>query len=124
MTQEKTKYCHNCGTMIPYYDRYCPACNTLQPTLSGMQPIKEKPQKKVWIAVLLSLLITGLGQFYLGARKRAIGFFGGTLLLGFILSSNLPQEQIMTFGVIMAIISAYDAYQLALKNRDLINRAV
>jgi TM2 domain-containing membrane protein YozV len=81
-----------------------------------MQPLKEKTKKKVWIAVLLSLLITGLGQFYLGARIRAIAFFGGTLLLGFILSSNLPQEQVMVFGVIMAIVSAYDAYQLALKS--------
>ena len=110
--------------MIPYFDRYCPACNTQQATLTGMQPIKEKPQKKVWIAVLLSLLITGLGQFYLGARTRAIAFFGGTLLLGAILSFNFPQEQIMAFGFIMAIISAYDAYQLALKTRSSIKNRV
>ena len=40
------------------------------------------------------------------ARTRAIAFFGGTLMLGFILSYSLPQEQIMVLGVIMAIISA------------------
>jgi hypothetical protein len=121
MTQEKTKYCHTCGAMIPYYDRYCPACNAQQPNLPGMQPIKEKSQKKIWIAVILSLLVTGLGQFYLGARRRALVFFGGTLMGGVILSS-LPQNQIMTFGVIMAIISAYDAYQLALKTRHPIQK--
>jgi TM2 domain-containing membrane protein YozV len=117
MTQEKTKYCHSCGAMIPYYDRYCPACNTPQPTLHGMLPIKQEPKKKVWLAVLLSLLITGLGQFYLGSRTRAVVFFGGTLLVGAIMSYGFAQEQIMTFGVIMALVSAYDAYQLALKIR-------
>jgi TM2 domain-containing membrane protein YozV len=117
MSQEKTKYCHQCGAMIPYYDRYCPSCNAPQPTLSGMEPIREDKGKKVWIAVFLSFLITGLGQFYLGAHRRAIAFFGGTLVVGFVLSYNYTQEQIMGFGVVMALISAYDAYQLATRKR-------
>ncbi len=101
--------------MIPYYDRYCPACNTPQPILPGMMPIKTESKKRVWIAVLLSFLITGLGQFYLGARRRAMAFFGGTLLMGAVLSYVMTQDQIMGFGVVMAIISAIDAYQLATK---------
>ena len=113
MTEERSKYCHNCGAMIPYYDRYCPACNTPQPTLPGMEPLKTESSKKVWIAVVLSFLITGLGQFYLGARRRAVAFFGGTLIMGAVLSYGFTQEQIMGFGVVMAIISAIDAYQLA-----------
>ena len=115
MTEEKSKYCHQCGAMIPYYDRYCPACNAPQPTLSGMEPLKTESKKKVWIAVVLSFLITGLGQFYLGARRRAVAFFGGTLLMGAVLSYVMTQDQIMGFGVVMAIISAIDAYQLAIK---------
>lgn len=114
MTEEKTKYCHSCGAMIPYYDRYCPACNSPQPTLPGMMPIKQETNKRVWIAVLLSFLITGLGQYYLGARRRAVVFFGGTLLLGMVLSYGFTQDQIMGFGVVMAIISAIDAYQIAM----------
>ena len=117
MSQEKTKYCHRCGAMIPYYDRYCPACNAPQPALEGMQPIRQEGVKKVWIAVVLSFLITGLGQFYLGAHRRAIAFFGGTLVAGFFLSYYYSQEQIMGFGVVMALISAYDAYQIAMKKR-------
>jgi TM2 domain-containing membrane protein YozV len=115
MTEEKSKYCHQCGAMIPYYDRYCPACNTPQPALPGMMPIKTESKKNVWIAVVLSFLITGLGQFYLGARRRAAAFFGGTLLMGAVLSYVLTQDQIMGFGVVMAVISAIDAYQLAMK---------
>jgi TM2 domain-containing membrane protein YozV len=118
MTQEKTKYCHQCGAMIPYYDRYCPACNAPQGSLSGMEPLKQERRKRVWIAVLLSFLITGLGQYYLGARRRAIAFFGGTLLAGAVLSYGLTQDQVMGFGVVMALVSAYDAYQLALRQRS------
>ena len=118
MTEEKTKYCHKCGAMIPYYDRYCPACNSPQPTLPGMMYIKEDTGKRVWIAVLLSFLITGLGQYYLGARRRALAFFGGTLLLGAVLSYGFTQDQIIGFGVVMAIISAIDAYQIAMGQRS------
>ena len=82
-----------------------------------MEPVRKEQGKKVWIAVLLSFLITGLGQFYLGAHRRAIVFFGGTLVAGFFLSYTYTQEQVMGFGVVMALVSAYDAYQLALKKR-------
>ena len=80
-----------------------------------MIPIKTESKKKVWIAVVLSFLVTGLGQFYLGARRRAMAFFGGTLLMGAAHSYVMTQDQIMGFGVVMAIISAIDAYQLAIK---------
>lgn len=118
MTQEKTKYCHHCGAMIPYFDRYCPACSKLQPTLPGMLPIKEESRKNIWLAVILSFLITGLGQYYLGARRRAVAFFTGTLLLGAILSYILTQDQILGLGVVMAIISAIDAYQIGIREKD------
>ena len=80
-----------------------------------MMQVKTESKKNVWIAVILSFLITGLGQFYLGARRRAVAFFGGTLLMGAFLSYVMSQEQIMGFGVIMAIFSAIDAYKLAMK---------
>ena len=68
--------------------------------------------KSVWIAVLLSFLVTGLGQYYLGEKRRAILFFGGTLLSGLVLSFWFTQDQIMGFGIIMALISAIDSYQI------------
>jgi TM2 domain-containing membrane protein YozV len=112
MKQEKTKFCHSCGAMIPYFDRYCPACNIQQPSLPGMDPQSNIQKRKIWIAVLLSFLITGLGQYYLGDKRRAIAFFGGTMLIGILLSYWLTQEQLMGFGFLMALISAYDAYKI------------
>jgi hypothetical protein len=82
-----------------------------------MMPIKKEISKNIWLAVVLSFLITGLGQYYLGARRRAVAFFGGTLLVGAVLSYILSQDQIVGFGVIMAIISAIDAYQLGMGKR-------
>jgi TM2 domain-containing membrane protein YozV len=117
MSEEKTKYCHNCGAMIPYYDRYCPACNAPQPVLPGMEPVKQAGVKKVWIAVLLSFLITGAGQLYLGESRRGATFLLGTLLIGVALSYYFTQDQIMGFGVAMALISAYDAYRLGLRKQ-------
>ena len=114
MSEEKTKYCHSCGAMIPYFDRYCPACGAPQPALSGMEPVKQVGVKKVWVAVLLSFLITGAGQLYLGEYRRGTTFMLGTLLIGAALSYYFTQDQIMGFGVAMALISAYDAYRRAL----------
>lgn len=120
MTEEKTKYCHQCGAMIPYLDRYCPACNAKQGTLPGMEPIKEDKGKSPWTAVILSFLVTGLGQLYLGERRRAFAFFGGTLIAGAVLSMYYSQEFTMGFGVVMAFISAVDAYMIASRKRSTI----
>ncbi len=43
---------------------------------------KSKP-RKMWAAVLFSVLIIGMGQFYNGKTKRAAGFFFASILIGF-----------------------------------------
>ena len=111
MSSNDEKYCPYCGTLIPYKDEYCPSCNEQQPVMPGMTPINEKTAKKVWVAVLASLLITGLGQVYVGEWRKGIAFFVGTFSLGFMLSYYLDYGTIMLFGTLMAILSAYDAYR-------------
>ncbi len=120
MSEEKSKYCYQCGAMIPYMDRHCPSCHTPQPMLPGMEPVKEDKGKSPLIAVVLSFLITGLGQLYLGKRRRALAFFGFTIIVGILLTEMYSQEQIMGFGVLMAIISAVDAYRLATSKKQTI----
>lgn len=111
MNTQDEKYCPYCGTLIPYKDEYCPACNKQQPVMPGMAPRVEKPRKRVWLAVLLSLLITGLGQLYIGEWRKGFGYFGGTILIGMVLSYVTDYSTVMLFGTIMAIASAYDAYR-------------
>jgi TM2 domain-containing membrane protein YozV len=117
MSTRDEKYCPYCGTLIPYLDEWCPSCNKLQPSMPGMAPRVEKPDKKVWIAVLASLLITGLGQVYVGEWRKGIAFFVGTFSLGYMLSYYIDYSTIMLFGTVMAIISAYDAYLTLMKRQ-------
>ena len=79
--------------------------------MPGMAPKKEKPKKKIWLAVLASLLITGLGQIYVGETRKGIAFFVGTIAIGFVLSDYVEYSTVMLFGTIMAIASAYEAYK-------------
>jgi TM2 domain-containing membrane protein YozV len=114
MTEEKTKYCHHCGAMIPYNDEYCPSCGELQPSLGTKTRITKK-RKNPTLAIILSLLVTGLGQIYLGKYVRGLVFFLGTVLIGWLMSFYITYEQTLIIGVILAIISAYDAYLEAKK---------
>lgn len=111
MSEEKTKFCHACGVMIPYNDTHCPSCG--EPQQVKEQIHRPPPRKKVWLAVVLSFFITGLGQLYLGRWTRGLSLFLGTLIVAGILSSYLSYDQTMVFGVFMAIVSAIDAYNLA-----------
>jgi len=109
--ERNEKFCPYCGTLIPYMDEYCPSCNKPQPPMPGMRTADVRPQKKVWLAVLLSLLLTGLGQVYIGQWRKGVGFFLGTLMMGFLLYDVIDYSLIMMLGVMMAIYSAYDAYR-------------
>jgi TM2 domain-containing membrane protein YozV len=115
MMSKEEKYCPYCGTIIPYHDDWCPSCGKHQPVMPGMTPKIVRPEKKVWIAVLASLLVTGLGQVYVGEWRKGIAFFVCTFTLGYLLSYYFDYGTIMLFGTVMAIISAYDAYLTLMK---------
>ena len=115
MASQNEKYCPYCGTLIPYLDNWCPSCGNQQPVMPGMTTHEKKPDKKVWIAVLASLVITGLGQVYVGEYRKGIAFFLGTFSLGYMLSFYYDYSTVMVFGTVMALISAYDAYNTLMK---------
>ena len=83
-----SKFCSNCGSEIDYKAEICPKCGVRQVSVSS-----QSSEKNVWVAVLLSLLIVGLGQFYLGLPKK------GALLLiltiiSWILYMMLTRQQL------------------------------
>ncbi len=110
MSGERTKFCPHCGAMIPYDETYCPACGESQPIL---EVVTRRPVKKTWIAVLLSLLVTGLGHLYLGRRRRGLTIFTVTLAVGVVASLYFTYDQVMFMGLLFALFSAYDAYLLS-----------
>jgi TM2 domain-containing membrane protein YozV len=115
MSEDRTKYCPYCGVMIPYKEKYCPACGNLQPILGEAEKTSMRPKKSALLAVILSLLVTGLGQIYLGKWRRGLTFLFGTLFIGAMLSYFYSYDQVFGIGIILAIISAYDAYRIAHK---------
>ena len=110
MSEERTKFCPHCGTMIPFDESYCPACGEPQPVLEG---VRRKTVKKTWVAVLLSLLVTGLGHVYLGRWRRGLTILVITLVVGGVASLYFTYDQVMLVGLFFALFSAYDAYLLS-----------
>jgi len=61
-------------------------------------------------AVLLSLLIPGLGQAYLGRFGRAFIWLIGIMVVASILDARTaPQWAAVVFGAVLAVFSAIDA---------------
>jgi len=110
MSEERTKYCPHCGTMIPYDEAYCPACGEPQPLLVG---VRRRPAKKTWVAVMLSLLVTGLGHLYLGRWRRGLAILAATLVVGGVASIYLSYDRVMLVGLFFALFAAIDVYNLS-----------
>ena len=100
---ENTKFCSNCGETIDINAVVCPKC--------GVKVGGVTEEKSPIMALILSLLVCGLGQFYNGQPKKGIillisAMVSGLLILlviGFVL---LP---------IVWIYNLYDAYTTAEK---------
>ena len=77
-------------------------------------------RKNTGLAVILSLLITGLGQVYLGQVIRGLAFILSSLAINIFLEPYISWDQAVVIGAFFSILSAIDAYFLAKK----INRAI
>ena len=73
----------------------------------------KKKNRRTWVAVVLSLLVTGLGHVYLGEWRRGLGFFGLTFMFGLVASGYMSYEQIIIVGAIIAVASAIDAHRVS-----------
>ena len=113
MSEEKTKYCPYCGVQIDRKYIVCPNCGKPQPTIDGAVLLHAAQRKNPLIAGLLSLIITGAGQIYLGKISRGLIYLGLVLLVGIALDGVLTFDQLMVVGVIVSIVSAVDAYLMA-----------
>jgi TM2 domain-containing membrane protein YozV/RNA polymerase subunit RPABC4/transcription elongation factor Spt4 len=113
MSEEKTKYCPYCGVQIDRKYNVCPNCGKPQPPIDGVVPTRAAQRKNPLIAGLLSLLITGAGQIYLGKIGRGLIYLGFVLLISIALDGVVTFDEMMILGVIVSIISAVDAYLMA-----------
>ncbi len=118
--KEGAKYCSNCGALIDERAEICPKCGVRVsgPPAARIPIIPEK--KNVALAVVLSLLIPGLGQIYCGKVARGVGILVLNILVisifSFAVASN-PNSSDPVFPFLWWILAyiwnLYDANKLA-----------
>ena len=120
-------FCPKCGKLVVEIANFCPNCGAslaqqtqpqqpqpLRPTFIPYVPPRQVVgAKNIWLATLLSFIITGSGQMYVGHVRRGLGI----LFFGIVLVLLLP-ENLLPLAVIYLIWNIYDAYRLAKKHNQ------
>jgi TM2 domain-containing membrane protein YozV len=119
---ETSRFCRSCGASLAANSavQYVPAPPVPgQPPMPQLYPVQGDPRmrgvaypnrqyavgKNPAVAVILSLLIVGVGQFYNGDAKKGLLMLIGAVVLGVLT---------LSFGwFAIGIWSAIDAYQVA-----------
>ncbi len=115
-------FCENCGAPISDDATYCEGCGEktgnpgpAEPSPSPsvparpVQKAKDTPVPQVknpFIALILSLLITGIGQIYNGQLKKGLLLLVGVIILWVVF---------WPIAIIVWLFGMYDAYTTALK---------
>lgn len=99
-------FCRDCGMEIDDNARFCPECGTeIKETATINVEEKQMKRKDPWAAVLLNLLIAGLGMVYLGRYAKAVLSFIIVWITGIIsvlLFNNVFILAIVGYILIMA----------------------
>ena len=114
----ETKFCANCGFEMPKSTKFCPECGT---STSGVpQAVGStgnaimNPDKSPGLAALLSFLIIGLGQVYIGLTKKGIMLFVAAIISGILMLFVIGW---ITWLIVWAY-AIYDAYNSAEKMKN------
>jgi TM2 domain-containing membrane protein YozV len=106
----ENKYCTNCGSEIDEKAEICPDCGVRQVDPGAYQETSthqvKYQEKNPVLALILSLIIVGLGQVYNGQTVKGIIFFLVAVIIG-----------LTGIGIIISFIiwlyAMYDAYNTA-----------
>lgn len=117
--ENETKFCANCGFEMPKATKFCPECghptDAAPPQVANNTPnTVAMSDKSSGLAALLSFLIIGLGQIYLGLNKKGIILFLAAVVSGVLM--------LFLIGFVLWILiwayAVYDAYNSAEKIRN------
>lgn len=126
-------YCTKCGARLPDDSMYCPSCGSRvgaagpEPDRGYAPPAQEySPREDViilhdkseGIAAVLSFLVPGLGQIYVGKIGRGIGLLFMLFVLWFamiMLIAMVPEATLLILALFLCyyVYCIYDAYKLA-----------
>jgi hypothetical protein len=66
-------------------------------------------RRALWIAVVLSLLLPGLGHAYMNRLARALIWFGGTILIAVVIRQGSDNTALaLSMGLAIAVFAALD----------------
>ena len=111
--QNQTKFCASCGFKMDRDVKFCPSCgaSTSKPPQANDSSLVVNGPKSPILAAILSFLIIGLGQVYLGLIKKGIILFVLAIVAG-ILTLVLVG---WILWLIIWLYAIYDAYNSANK---------
>lgn len=86
---KKVKFCHNCGFELEGDFKFCPNCgydleNKTQVRSREYDSVVTTEEKSILVSVILSVIIPGLGHFYLGLSRK-----GAMFLIAYVVSAIL-----------------------------------
>ncbi len=78
-------FCHNCGSKITGNFKFCPNCGQeLNAKVSKSPKTVTSSEKNILLAIILSVILPGLGQIYLGLDRK-----GAIFLIAYVVSAIL-----------------------------------
>ncbi len=107
--EKDTKFCSNCGFEMPKASKFCPECGTTAervPPVMNTTTIVVPSNKSSGLAALLSFLIIGLGQVYLGLTKKGIILFLLAIISGVLMMVLIG----WITWLLVWVYAIYDAY--------------
>src|SRR5271169_3445412 len=107
-------FCAKCGKELSGDAAFCPECGApVMPQVqsSGRAGVVTGTKVNTWVAVVSSLIFPGLGQLYLGEKKRGTKF----IVIGLVLLGTILIEIGVILYPIFVVINALDAYRYAIR---------
>ena len=106
LKNENAKFCDKCGSKIANATR---STNTTVNTQINNAPIYK--EKSMPIALVLSLLLPGIGIVYAGDVAKGLTVFIGLVIINFLLNTVLKSPITPILSIALIICSLYITYE-------------
>ncbi|WP_407377150.1 double zinc ribbon domain-containing protein [Methanobrevibacter sp.] len=119
-SSDKVKFCRNCGYKLEGEFKFCPNCGydleqkTAVNATAGGNYVQTYQEKSVLVSVILSVILPGLGHFYLGLSRK-----GAIFLLAYVVSAFLI---LLLIGFILVLVIWIWALVDVIQSTNALNR--